>query len=216
MSSIILSHLRSNRRCLQISMGLATNCWKRKDYILDQLDINKTYILMNTNTRPMIPILVPNLSHFQITGKTDNRDIIEAERDVRVVKEAPGVEGSSVAMRLDFRIIRDPRSYTHLTVIRRRKMSKHKRKKWRRKMLAFLKKKYLRRNIKKEKTFRAELLAQIKEAEEFDAEKYVQNILQTIDSMPQEDTREQKIEKIKDLIRKNRKETNLIPPKFLD
>jgi len=83
-------------------------------------------------------------------------------------------------------------------------------------MLAFIKKRLLRRNIRKEKQFRAELLAQIKEAEDFDPEKYVKNILQTIDNMPQPETFDQKIERIKDLIRKNRKETNLISPKFED
>ncbi len=83
-------------------------------------------------------------------------------------------------------------------------------------MLAFIKKRLLRRNIRKEKQFRAELLAQIKEAEDFDPQKYVKNILETIDNMPQPETFDQKIERIKDLIRKNRKETNLISPKFED
>ncbi|CAG2101771.1 unnamed protein product [Medioppia subpectinata] len=182
----------------------------KRESILDQLVANKTYIMMNTChpcTRPVNPILVPNLRQFEIT----NKETIDWETDGReVVSESP------TAMRLDFKRNRNPRAYTHLTVIRRHKMAKHKRRKWRKKMLAFIKKKYLRRNIKKEKVFRAELLAHIKEAEDFDAEKYVHNILHTIDNMPKEDTREAKLERIQDLIRKNRRETNLIKPKFQD
>lgn len=135
-------------------------------------------------------------------------------------KEKPTLDLPSksepVPLYLDYRIIRDPRSYTHLTVIRRHKMNKHKRLKWRKKMLAFLKKKFLKRNIKTEKVFRAELLAQIKEAENFDAEKYVRTILETIDNTPKSETPLQKFERIKELMRKNRKETNLIAPKFDD
>ncbi|XP_054160417.1 uncharacterized protein LOC128958563 [Oppia nitens] len=128
---------------------------------------------------------------------------------VVVPKQAPAVQ-SNRTMRLDYVIIRDPRSYSHLTVIRRRKMSKHKRMKWRKKMVAMLKKKNLKKNIMKEKVFRAELLAQIKEAEDFDPELYVNNILDTIDRQPKDITKEEYFEHIRNLIRKNRKETNFI------
>ncbi|OTF77858.1 hypothetical protein BLA29_015418, partial [Euroglyphus maynei] len=72
----------------------------------------------------------------------------------------------------------------------------------------------LERNIAKEKQFRAEILAQIKEAEEFDPRAYVQNILHTIDNVPQAETQQQRYERYLDLIRKNRQQTNLITPKF--
>ena len=157
-----------------------------------------------------ISLYLPNSKVSQMRWK-----ISESEPKNKPALEMPS-KSDAVKMYLDYRIIRDPRSYTHLTVIRRHKMNKHKRLKWRKKMLAFIKKKFLKRNIKTEKVFRAELLAQIKEAEEFDAEKYVRNILETIDNTPKPETPQQKIERIRDLIRKNRRETNLIAPKFDD
>lgn len=181
-------------------------------------DINKTYVLMdlflNPNAKQINPILVPNCSHFQI-GNNFNKEIDLEENVSNNKKDCPPLR-NGIKIYANYRRIRDPRAYTHLTIIRRKKMKKHQRKKWRKKMLAYIKKKYLKRNIKKEKLFRAELLAQIKEAEDFDPEKYVKNILETIDNMPQPETPRQKIERIKDLIRKNRKETNLITPKFDD
>ena len=57
--------------------------------------------------------------------------------------------------------------------IRHKKMKKHKRKKLRKKMKFLLEKVRLKRRQKKEKLFQAELIAKIKEAEAFDAEKYV-------------------------------------------
>jgi hypothetical protein len=189
--------------------------------ILDKSESNKCYILMNSSLNPMTkqinPILVPNLSDFQIKNINKNNEI-DLENENQLInnkKELPALK-NGIKIYLNYRRIRDPRAYTHLTIIRKRKMKKHQRRKWRNKMLAFIKKRLLRRNIRKEKQFRAELLAQIKEAEDFDPQKYVQNILQTIDNMPKPETFDQKIERIKDLIRKNRKQTNLISPKFED
>ena len=95
-------------------------------------------------------------------------------------------------------------------------MKKHKLQKWRKKFKVLLEKLRLRKNIKKEKAFRAELLAQIKEAEEFDPEAYVKNILNTIDNMPKKETEEEIVEKRRDLIRKNRSDTIYTAPKFDD
>jgi hypothetical protein len=172
---------------------------------------------LNPMTKQINPILVPNLSNFQIKNINKNNEI-DLENENQLInnkKELPALK-NGIKIYLNYRRIRDPRAYTHLTIIRKRKMKKHQRRKWRNKMLAFIKKRLLRRNIRKEKQFRAELLAQIKEAEDFDPQKYVQNILQTIDNMPKPETFDQKIERIKDLIRKNRKQTNLISPKFED
>ena len=197
--------------------NIAINEMNRKiDPILDKFDSNKRYILMNglleTTPKPMNAIILPNLRTFEEKDETKG-EIIDGLNNGKVIEEKPT---NAIKVYLDYRIIRDPRAYTHLTVIRRQKMNKHKRIKWRKKMLSFILKKRLKRNIKTEKLFRAELLAQIKSAEEFDAEKYVRNILETIDNVPKPETRQQKIEKIKDLIRKNRRETNLVPPKFND
>lgn len=109
---------------------------------------------------------------------------------------------------------RQPNRFTHLTWVRHRKMKKHKRIKWRRKNLAAIKRRCLEKNIAKEKLFRAELLAQIKEAEEFDPKAYVDNILSTIDNVPKIETPKEKLERYRDMIRKNRTQTNFIYPKL--
>ena len=200
-----------------INERIAVNDNHRKtDPILDKLDSNKFYFLINafnnTTIKPMNGMFFPDLTTFRDINQK-NRRITDSETETKEIKEMPSAN-KPIKMYLDYRIIRDPRSYTHLTIIRRHKMNKHKRKKWRKKMLAFLKRKYLKRNIKTEKLFRAELLAQIKDAEEFDAEKYVRNILETIDNVPKPETRIQKIERIRELMRKNRRETNFMSPKF--
>lgn len=100
--------------------------------------------------------------------------------------------------------------------IRREKMNKHKLRKFRKRMLAFIKKQRLRREIKKEKAFRAELLAQIKEAESFDAETYVKNVLSTIQNCPRPETKEEIRERIYTLKLRHRRNVDLIPPKFDD
>lgn len=120
----------------------------------------------------------------------------------------------STEKRADYYKHKDPNRFTHLTWVRHRKMKKHQRKKWRKKNLAMIKRRILERNIAKEKQFRAEILAQIKEAEEFDPQSYVQNILYTIDNVPQAETKQQRYERYMDLIRKNRQQTHLTMPKF--
>ncbi|XP_078034594.1 uncharacterized protein LOC144468765 [Augochlora pura] len=64
-----------------------------------------------------------------------------------------------------------------MIVIRRQKMKKHKRKKLRKRMKFQMESIRRRRNLQKEKIFQAELLAKIKEAEEFDPKEYVQQRL---------------------------------------
>jgi hypothetical protein len=71
-----------------------------------------------------------------------------------------------------------------LIVIRRRKMKKHKLKKLRKRMKYEWAKVRQRREMRKEKAFQAELIAQIKEAEKFDAEKYVAERLQKAHKVP--------------------------------
>lgn len=100
--------------------------------------------------------------------------------------------------------------------IRSEKMNKHKLKKWRKKYAALIKKVRMRRDIKKEKLFRAELLAQIKEAETFNAEKYVKYVLDTIDRVPQRETLWERRERHIELMRKYKSNTKTIPPKFED
>ncbi|KAI1296931.1 hypothetical protein HDE_05226 [Halotydeus destructor] len=100
--------------------------------------------------------------------------------------------------------------------VRRDKMNKHRLRKFRKKYLALIKKVRLRREIKKEKLFRAELLAQIKEAEDFDAEKYVKNILSTIKNTPRRETIEESKERVYRLKLQYRSNVDLMPPIFED
>ncbi|XP_015115830.1 uncharacterized protein LOC107040310 [Diachasma alloeum] len=70
-----------------------------------------------------------------------------------------------------------------LIVIRRRKMRRHKLRKLRKRMKFIRRKWRQRRELKKEKAFQAELIAQIKEAESFDARGYVDSRLQILDNV---------------------------------
>lgn len=138
------------------------------------------------------------------------------ENNVNKSYELP-TENNQIKEKLaDYYKHRDPNRFTHLTWVRHRKMKKHQRIKWRKKNLAMIKRRLLERNISKEKLFRAELLAQIREAENFNPQAYVDNILRTIDNVPKPETPQQKYQRYQDLIRKNRTQTNLIFPKFED
>lgn len=77
--------------------------------------------------------------------------------------------------------------------IRRLKMKKHQRRKWLKKYKYPEAKRRLRLRKRKEKEFQAELLAQIREAETFSPEKYVEDKLATLNvKIP----KEQKIVKV--------------------
>ncbi|XP_055370857.1 uncharacterized protein LOC129605246 [Condylostylus longicornis] len=71
-----------------------------------------------------------------------------------------------------------------LIVIRRRKMKKHKLKKLRKKMKFEWAKVRQRREMRKEKAFQAVLINQIKEAERFSAEQYVEQKLKQANEVP--------------------------------
>ncbi|XP_046480324.1 uncharacterized protein [Neodiprion pinetum] len=71
-----------------------------------------------------------------------------------------------------------------LIVIRRKKMKKHKLRKLRKKMKFEWAKVRQKREMRKEKAFQAELLAQIAEAEQFDAAKYVMEKLEKAKERP--------------------------------
>lgn len=70
---------------------------------------------------------------------------------------------------------------TRLLIIRKRKMKKHKKKKLRKKMKFVWAKIRANRNVAREKALQAELLAQIKQAHMFDAQKYVEGRLAILD-----------------------------------
>ncbi|KOC68689.1 hypothetical protein WH47_06481 [Habropoda laboriosa] len=69
----------------------------------------------------------------------------------------------------------------HLIVIRRQKMKKHKRRKLRKRMQFVWTKLRAKRNSLREKTFQAELIAKIKDAQSFDVKKYIEERLAILD-----------------------------------
>ncbi|CAH1966685.1 unnamed protein product [Acanthoscelides obtectus] len=77
--------------------------------------------------------------------------------------EAPAVPSNNI-----------PKEAIRIIVIRRKKMKKHKLRKLRKRMKFVWAKLRQKRELKKEKAFQAVLIHQIKEAEQFSAEKYVQ------------------------------------------
>ncbi|GLH06896.1 uncharacterized protein GBIM_12474 [Gryllus bimaculatus] len=82
-----------------------------------------------------------------------------------------------------------------LIVIRRRKMKKHKLRKLRKKMKFEWAKVRQRRELRKEKLFQAKLVAQMKEADEFDAAEYVSEKLRKIEEFSQLEEKKRKFEK---------------------
>ncbi|XP_032596078.1 uncharacterized protein LOC6567379 isoform X2 [Drosophila grimshawi] len=78
----------------------------------------------------------------------------------------------------------DKMEAARLIVIRRRKMKKHKLKKLRRKMKFEWAKVRQRREMRKEKAFQGQLMAQIKQAESFSAEQHVAEILRQANEVP--------------------------------
>lgn len=79
---------------------------------------------------------------------------------------------------------RDGIQAARLITIRRKKMKKHKLKKLRKKMKFEWAKVRQRREMRKEKAFQAVLIAQIKEAEKFSAEKYVEDKIKRATEVP--------------------------------
>lgn len=101
----------------------------------------------------------------------------------------------------------------HLLIIRRVKMKKHRRTKFRKKFKCLLAKQRLKREISKEKAFRVELLTMIRRAELFDPKEYALQKIAEMHNKPRELTKEEKLEEIKELIRINRHQVTYIKPK---
>lgn len=92
-------------------------------------------------------------------------------------------------------------------------MKKHKRTKWRRKFKTLLTKIRLKRNIAKEKAFRVELLTMIRQAENFDPREYAMKKIAEINQVQRPPSRDERLEELKELIRKHRYQTNYVKPK---
>ena len=102
---------------------------------------------------------------------------------------------------------------SHLLIIRRQKMKKHQRRKWRRKYKCALAKQRLKRVIAKEKAFRVELLTMIRRAEQFDPKEYAMRKIHEINSVPRKLTPEERFEDVRELVRVNRYQTVYIKPR---
>ncbi|KRF83225.1 uncharacterized protein Pdhb isoform X2 [Drosophila virilis] len=103
---------------------------------------------------------------------TEINDILQRERVGEII--APPLDRSKP----------DKMEAARLIVIRRRKMKKHKLKKLRRKMKFEWAKVRQRREMRKEKAFQAQLMSQIKQAESFNAEQYVAEVLRQANEVP--------------------------------
>lgn len=115
---------------------------------------------------------------------------------------------------LDFRFRFKPnRIKKNMLAIRRQKMKKHKRIKWRKKFKSVIAKKRLKREIAKEKAFRVELLTYIRRAESFDPKEYSLRKIAEMNKVVRERTKEERLEELKELIRKNRYQTDYVKPK---
>lgn len=115
---------------------------------------------------------------------------------------------------LDFRYrFRPNKIKKNILLIRRRKMKKHQRRKWRKKFKTMLSKLRLKREISKEKAFRVELLTIIRAAERFDPKEFALKKISEMNNIVPEPTKEDKLEELKELIRKNRYQTHYIKPK---
>lgn len=101
-------------------------------------------------------------------------EIMEKISDIKDDMDLPPLEGQD-----------ECKEAAVMIEIRRLKMKKHKRKKLLKKMKFVLAKRKLRRRLRKEKAFQAELLAKIKEAEQFSAEQYVADKLARLKVPPQ-------------------------------
>lgn len=157
------------------------------------------------NSRLHAPSLVTLINQYVVPDFTTLHKVLEC----------PESEQAPTEIRAEYLRKKD-KGEKHLLRIRRSKMNKHRRTKFRKRFQAYLKTVRLRREVKKEKLFRAELLAQIKEAEGFDAEKHVKNILHVIKHKPRPETWEETAERVYNLKLQHRTNVDLVTPKFDD
>lgn len=145
------------------------------------------FAALNINNGNLIPPSIqppaPN-QRIEEPGKDDRKnidtpvstilnEITEKLNDIKGDMDLPPLEGQNESIEAAVMI-----------EIRRLKMKKHKLKKLRKKMKFEFAKRKLRRKMRKEKIFQAELLAQINAADKFSAEAYVANKLDQLKNVP--------------------------------
>ncbi|UYV67715.1 hypothetical protein LAZ67_5001689 [Cordylochernes scorpioides] len=108
----------------------------------------------------------------------------------------PGVAGSQTPIVDPTPASQVEKHANRLIVIRKQKMKKHKRKKLAKRMAVIWARIRDNREAKKEKTFQNEMLAKVKKAEDFDAEKYVLAVLNRIHNKPRRETFEERRDRL--------------------
>lgn len=110
---------------------------------------------------------------------------------IKQISDVPAISGIKYEDKLPEKEIQDPitssndeKKAARLIVIRRKKMKKHKLKKLRVKMKFEWAKVRQRRELKKEKVFQAELLAKVREAENFNADLYAKEKIKVATEKP--------------------------------
>lgn len=140
------------------------------------------FAAININTGLIIPssIIPPNTTrrhriedptaderrNIAVPDPLHNNDITDANLDTLLDFEMPPNEGQA-----------DDKQAIDMIEVRRLKMKKHKLRKWKKKFKYPEAKRRLRLRKRKEKELQAELLAKMREAETFSAEKYVEEKL---------------------------------------
>lgn len=155
--------------------------------------------IIGTNTSIVESVLVPSIERLIVK---------EDPTSGQPTKHLPSIKRQTLLCKTRFSM--------NMLRIRRRKMKKHQLRKFRKRMLAHILKQRQKREIRKEKLFRAELLSKIRAAEQFDAKQFVHNMLSTIKNAPRSESKKERLDKVFNLIREHRKETVLIRPKFDD
>ncbi|GAB0097681.1 uncharacterized protein DMENIID0001_133460 [Sergentomyia squamirostris] len=118
--------------------------------------------------RDVPKIRVNIIEPIRRTMLTEINSIVEQQKEIKLPQTGVIVEKHAVRM----------------IVIRRKKMKKHKLKKLRKKMKYLWAKINQRREMRKEKAFRAEIFAQLKEAESFSPEQYVEEKIRKATETP--------------------------------
>lgn len=168
------------------------------------------------STRPRIngfcSYLQNNNFHYNSSASILN-DMLPHKTSKTITKRHFHAAGSK-AHYLDFRHrFKTNHLRLHMLIIRRQKMKKHKRQKFRKKFKCLLAKQRLKREIAKEKTFRVELLTMIRRAETFDPKEYAIRKIAEANNKPKELSKEERLEELKELIRQNRYQVTYIKPK---
>jgi hypothetical protein len=154
--SEILKDLSTSSSPSLVTQGI----WLRSSPVVTGIMIPKPAIGIPVNYRNRI-------NPITYEDKLKWRKPMEDPVPSKIIEEAPDA----------FKNSRIEKQAARLIVIRRIKMNKHKLRKLRKKMKHEWAKRKLRREIKKERAFLDSKLAQIREAEAFDAKEYVANLI---------------------------------------